>query len=47
MNYPVILETEDGYTFYLLRSNRVVDNLDASRVDMSWHSLNAFIESQR
>ena len=47
MKHPVrLVETEDGYTFYLLESGRVVDNLDTTRVDMSWPSLDAFIKSQ-
>ncbi len=48
MTYPFRLtQTEDGYTFYLLESGRVVDSLEPTHVDMSWPSLDAFIESQR
>lgn len=47
MKYPIKLETtEDGYTFYLLESGKVVDDLDPEFEDMSWSSLDSFIESQ-
>ena len=45
-NRPIaVLKTEDGYTFYRLANGKVVDNLDPSRVDMSWPSYDEFQEA--
>ena len=34
--------TDDGYTFYVLKDGKVVDNLDPKKVDMSWPSTKAY-----
>ena len=34
--------TDDGYTFYVLKDGRVVDNLNPKKVDMSWPSTKAY-----
>ena len=44
--FPLKFQTEDGYTFYILYSGRVVDSLDPERVDMSWPSVESFLHSQ-
>ncbi len=44
--FPVKFQTEDGYTFYILYSGRVVDSLDPGTVDMSWPDVKSFFNSQ-
>ena len=39
-------QTEDGYTFYLLEDGRVTDNPNPDHEDMSWPSLQDFLNSQ-
>jgi len=39
------IQTEDGYTFYLLHDGSLVDNLDKNYVDMSYDSLEELKES--
>jgi hypothetical protein len=36
--------TEDGYTFYRLHDDSVVDSLDPESVDMSWPSYQSFAD---
>jgi len=38
------LITEDGYTFYRLHDDSVVDSLDPESVDMSWPSYQSFAD---
>lgn len=44
--FPIKFQTEDGYTFYILYSGRVVDSLDPEKEDMSWPSVESFLQSQ-
>ena len=44
--FPIKFQTEDGYTFYILYSGRVVDSLDPEKEDMSWPSVESFLRSQ-
>ena len=44
--FPIKFQTEDGYTFYILYSGRVVDSLDPEKEDMSWPSVESFLCSQ-
>ena len=44
--FPIKFQTEDGYTFYILYSGRVVDSLDPEAVDMSWPDVKSFLQSQ-
>ena len=41
-----IIKTEDGYTFYLLEDGRVADNPDPKHADMSWPTLQDFLDTQ-
>ena len=38
------LITEDGYTFYRLHDDSVIDSLDPESVDMSWPSYQSFAD---
>jgi hypothetical protein len=40
----MIIKTEDGYTFYLLEDGRVTDNPNPKYTDISWESLQLFLE---
>ena len=44
--FPIKFQTEDGYTFYILYSGRVVDSLDPEAVDMSWPDVKSFMNDQ-
>ena len=44
--FPLKFKTEDGYTYYILATGRVVDSLDPEKEDMSWHDITEFRESQ-
>jgi len=44
--FPLKFQTEDGYTFYILYSGRVVDSLDPDKEDMSWPDVESFLQSQ-
>ena len=44
--FPIKFQTEDGYTFYILYSGRVVDSLDPEKEDMSWPDVESFVASQ-
>ena len=44
--FPIKFQTEDGYTFFILYSGRVVDSLDPETVDMSWPGVEEFFNSQ-
>jgi len=44
--FPLKFQTEDGYTYYILRSGRVVDSPDPEKEDMSWPDIEAFLRSQ-
>jgi hypothetical protein len=39
------IRTADGFVFYHLFNGQVVDNLNASAVDMSWDTLQQFVDS--
>ena len=45
--FPIKFQTEDGYTFFILYSGRVVDSLDQKIVDMSWPDIRSFFNSQK
>lgn len=38
-NPPLVIKTEDGYTFYRMPDGSYVDNEDSSQVDMKFASL--------
>ena len=40
-------KTNDGYVFYLLEDGSVVDSLNPDHVDMSWPSIESFIQDLR
>ena len=42
----MIIKTDDGHTFYILEDGQVTDNPDPDYQDMSWNSLEDFIQSQ-
>ena len=44
--FPLKFQTEDGYTFFILYSGRIVDSLDPERVNMSWPDVESFLQSQ-
>ena len=44
--FPIKFQTEDGYTFYILHSGRVVDSLDPEKEDMSWPDIKSFMNDQ-
>ncbi len=44
--FPIKFQTDDGYTFFILYSGRVVDSLDPETVDMSWPDVKSFFNSQ-
>ena len=41
-----VLQTKDGYTFYVLDDGRVVDDLNPDYVDMSWPNIDSFNKTQ-
>ena len=43
---PVPHQTEDGYSFYLLEDGRVSDSPHPEHEDMSWPTLQDFLNSQ-
>jgi hypothetical protein len=44
-NEPNTLKTEDGYTFHRLDDGSYADNLDKSKIDMSWDSYIDMLET--
>ena len=40
------IKTKDGYTFFLLEDGRVTDNPNPHFEDMSWPTLQDFLNSQ-
>ena len=44
--FPLVFQTEDGFTYYILEDGRVVDSLDPETVDMSWPDVSSFLSTQ-